>query len=116
MTATSEDIIVDGKQIRALEERDPASLPWGELGADIVIESTGFFTDATKAKAHVDAGAKKVIISAPAKNEDVTFVIGVNHEQYDPATHTSSPTRPAPRTAWPRWPRRSTTRSASSAA
>ncbi len=80
------NIIVDGKAIRALEERDPANLPWGELGADIVIESTGFFTDATKAKAHIEAGAKKVIISAPAKNEDGTFVVGVNHEQYDPAT------------------------------
>jgi glyceraldehyde 3-phosphate dehydrogenase len=80
------NIIVDGKAIRALEERDPANLPWAELGADIVIESTGFFTDATKAKAHLEAGAKKVIISAPAKNEDGTFVVGVNHEQYDPAT------------------------------
>ncbi|MBD7951569.1 type I glyceraldehyde-3-phosphate dehydrogenase [Oerskovia turbata] len=80
------NIIVDGKAIRALEERDPANLPWAELGADIVIESTGFFTDATKAKAHIEAGAKKVIISAPAKNEDGTFVVGVNHEQYDPAT------------------------------
>ena len=81
-----DNIIVDGKKIRALEERDPANLPWAELGADIVIESTGFFTDATKAKAHIDAGAKKVIISAPAKNEDGTFVVGVNHEQYDAAT------------------------------
>jgi len=81
-----ENIIVDGKKIRALEERDPANLPWAELGADIVIESTGFFTDATKAKAHIEAGAKKVIISAPAKNEDGTFVVGVNHEQYDAAT------------------------------
>ena len=81
-----ENIIVDGKKIRALEERDPANLPWAELGADIVIESTGFFTDATKAKAHLDAGAKKVIISAPAKNEDGTFVVGVNHDQYDPAS------------------------------
>ncbi|MFI6426976.1 type I glyceraldehyde-3-phosphate dehydrogenase [Promicromonospora sp. NPDC050880] len=82
-----DNIIVDGKKIRALAERDPANLPWGELGADIVIESTGFFTDATKAKAHIDAGAKKVIISAPAKNEDATFVMGVNHEQYDAAAH-----------------------------
>ncbi len=82
-----ENIIVDGKKIRALAERDPAKLPWGELGADIVIESTGFFTDATKAKAHIDGGAKKVIISAPAKNEDGTFVVGVNHETYDPANH-----------------------------
>ncbi|ASR54578.1 type I glyceraldehyde-3-phosphate dehydrogenase [Cellulomonas sp. CW35] len=81
-----DNIIVDGKKIRALAERNPADLPWGELGADIVIESTGFFTDATKAKAHIDAGAKKVIISAPAKNEDGTFVVGVNHELYDPAT------------------------------
>ncbi len=82
-----DNIIVDGKKIRALAERDPANLPWAELGADIVIESTGFFTDATKAKAHIDAGAKKVIISAPAKNEDATFVMGVNHEQYDAAAH-----------------------------
>jgi len=81
-----DNIIVDGKNIRALAERDPANLPWAELGADIVIESTGFFTDAEKAKAHLAAGAKKVIISAPAKNEDGTFVVGVNHEQYDPAT------------------------------
>jgi glyceraldehyde 3-phosphate dehydrogenase len=82
-----DSIIVDGKAIRALAERDPANLPWAELGADIVIESTGFFTDATKAKAHLAAGAKKVIISAPAKNEDGTFVMGVNHTLYDPAAH-----------------------------
>ena len=82
-----ENIIVDGKNIRALAERDPANLPWAELGADIVIESTGFFTDATKAKAHIEAGAKKVIISAPAKNEDATFVVGVNHTDYDAAAH-----------------------------
>ena len=82
-----DNIIVDGKKIRALAERDPANLPWAELGADIVIESTGFFTDATKAKAHIDGGAKKVIISAPAKNEDATFVMGVNHTQYDAAAH-----------------------------
>ena len=86
VTFDDENIYVDGKAIRALAERDPANLPWGELGADIVIESTGFFTDATKAQAHIDAGAKKVIISAPAKNEDGTFVIGVNHTDYDPAT------------------------------
>jgi glyceraldehyde 3-phosphate dehydrogenase len=82
-----DNIIVGDTKIRALAERDPAALPWGELGADIVIESTGFFTDATKAKAHIDAGAKKVIISAPAKNEDATFVVGVNHTDYDPAAH-----------------------------
>ena len=81
------DITVDGKSIRALAERDPGALPWGDLGADIVIESTGFFTDATKAKAHIDAGAKKVIISAPASNEDITIVMGVNDDQYDPAAH-----------------------------
>jgi glyceraldehyde 3-phosphate dehydrogenase len=82
-----DSITVDGKKIRALAERNPADLPWGELGADIVIESTGFFTDATKAQAHIDAGAKKVIISAPASNEDATFVVGVNNDQYDPAKH-----------------------------
>ena len=76
------------QSFRALAERDPARLPWAELGADIVVESTGFFTDATKARAHIEAGAKKVIISAPAKNEDGTFVMGVNHEDYDPAVHT----------------------------
>ena len=81
-------IVVGGRKIRALEERDPAKLPWGELGADIVVESTGFFTDATKARAHIDGGAKKVIISAPAKNEDVTLVMGVNHDVYDPSAHT----------------------------
>jgi glyceraldehyde 3-phosphate dehydrogenase len=69
-------------------ERDPASLKWADVGADVVIESTGFFTDATKARAHVDAGAKKVIISAPASNEDITVVMGVNHEQYDGEQHT----------------------------
>ena len=83
-----DSITVAGQKIRALAERDPANLPWGELGADIVIESTGFFTDAEKAKAHIAAGAKKVIISAPAKNEDATFVVGVNADQYDAAAHT----------------------------
>ncbi|MEU5567182.1 MULTISPECIES: type I glyceraldehyde-3-phosphate dehydrogenase [Micromonospora] len=86
--ATADEITVGGKTIKAYAEKDPAKLPWGEVGADVVIESTGFFTDATKAKAHVDGGAKKVIISAPAKNEDVTVVMGVNHDQYDPAKHT----------------------------
>lgn len=84
---TDDSIIVGGKKIAALAERDPAALPWGKLGADIVIESTGHFTDATKAAAHISGGAKKVIISAPASNEDVTIVMGVNHEQYDPAKH-----------------------------
>ena len=85
--ATGDSISVGGKSFAALEERDPANLPWKDLGADIVVESTGFFTDATKAKAHIDAGAKKVIISAPAKNEDITVVMGVNHTDYDPASH-----------------------------
>jgi glyceraldehyde 3-phosphate dehydrogenase len=80
-------ITVDGKVIKVLSERDPAQLPWGELGVDIVIESTGHFTDAEKAKAHIAAGAKKVIISAPAKGEDATFVLGVNDDDYDPAKH-----------------------------
>ena len=80
-------LIVDGKEIKAFAERDPAQLPWGELGVDIVIESTGFFVDATKAKAHIDAGAKKVLISAPAKNEDITIVMGVNDNLYDNAVH-----------------------------
>lgn len=87
VTYDEESITVGGKTFKALAERDPSALPWGELGADIVIESTGIFTDATKAKAHIDAGAKKVIISAPAKNEDATFVVGVNHTEYDPANH-----------------------------
>ncbi|HEY8719476.1 type I glyceraldehyde-3-phosphate dehydrogenase [Pengzhenrongella sp.] len=86
VTYDDKSITVDGKAFRVLAEREPANLPWAELGADIVIESTGFFTDATKAKAHITAGAKKVIISAPAKNEDGTFVVGVNHTDYDAAT------------------------------
>ncbi|MCL7455751.1 type I glyceraldehyde-3-phosphate dehydrogenase [Micromonospora echinofusca] len=86
--ATADEITVGGKTIKAYAEKDPSKLPWGDAGVDVVIESTGFFTDATKAKAHVDGGAKKVIISAPAKNEDVTVVMGVNHDQYDPAKHT----------------------------
>ncbi|UER54281.1 type I glyceraldehyde-3-phosphate dehydrogenase [Kineosporiaceae bacterium SCSIO 59966] len=85
---TDDDISVGGRTFRAMAETDPTRLPWGELGADVVIESTGRFTDATQARAHVDAGAKKVIISAPAKNEDVTVVLGVNDGDYDPARHT----------------------------
>ena len=86
--ASADEITVGGKTVKAYAEKDPAKLPWGELGVDVVIESTGLFTDATKAKAHVDGGAKKVIISAPAKNEDVTVVMGVNQAEYDPAKHT----------------------------
>lgn len=81
-------ISAGGQSFKVLTERDPAQLPWKELGADVVLESTGFFTDATKAKAHVDGGAQKVIVSAPAKNEDVTVVMGVNESEYDPAAHT----------------------------
>jgi glyceraldehyde 3-phosphate dehydrogenase len=88
VTSTQDEISVDGTSFRAFAERDPAALPWGDLGADVVIESTGIFTDATKARVHVDGGAKKVIISAPAKNEDVTVVMGVNDGDYDPAKHT----------------------------
>jgi glyceraldehyde 3-phosphate dehydrogenase len=87
VSATEEAIIVDGEEIKALAERDPSKLPWGDLGAEIVIESTGVFTDAAKAKMHIDAGAKKVIISAPAKGEDITVVMGVNHDKYDPREH-----------------------------
>ncbi|KGK90776.1 type I glyceraldehyde-3-phosphate dehydrogenase [Clostridium sp. HMP27] len=85
--AKESSIVVNGKEIKIFAERDPKNLPWGSLGADIVIESTGLFTDAEKAKAHIEAGAKKVLISAPAKNEDITVVIGVNEEEYDPANH-----------------------------
>jgi len=81
-------INVDGKDVRVFAEKDPGALPWGDLGVDIVVESTGLFTDATKASAHIEGGANKVIISAPAKNEDFTVVMGVNHEDYDPSAHT----------------------------
>jgi glyceraldehyde 3-phosphate dehydrogenase len=81
------NIVVGGNEIKVLAERDPANLPWGELGVDIVIESTGFFTKAADAKKHLAAGAKKVIISAPATDEDVTIVMGVNDGVYDPANH-----------------------------
>jgi glyceraldehyde 3-phosphate dehydrogenase len=87
VTFTDDSITVNGKTIRVFSERDPANLPWGEVKADIVIESTGFFTKAADAKKHIAAGAKKVIISAPATDEDVTIVMGVNHETYDAANH-----------------------------
>jgi glyceraldehyde 3-phosphate dehydrogenase len=80
-------IRVGDKTLQILAEKDPAQLPWKDLGVDVVVESTGFFTDGTKAKAHIDGGATKVIISAPAKNEDVTLVMGVNQDSYDPAAH-----------------------------
>ena len=87
VSADSEGITVGGKQIKSLAEKDPAALPWKDLGVDVVVESTGFFTDATKARAHLEGGAKKVIISAPAKNEDFTVVMGVNEGDYDAAQH-----------------------------
>lgn len=88
VTSTADAIQVGDRTIAAFAERDPANLKWADIGADVVVESTGFFTDATKARAHIDnGGAKKVIISAPASNEDITVVMGVNHEQYDAAAH-----------------------------
>ncbi|GGB67302.1 glyceraldehyde-3-phosphate dehydrogenase [Knoellia flava TL1] len=87
VTSTEDEITAGGKTFKAFAERDPKNLKWGDLGVDIVVESTGFFTDAEAAKAHLDNGAKKVIISAPAKNEDVTIVMGVNDGDYDAASH-----------------------------
>jgi glyceraldehyde 3-phosphate dehydrogenase len=81
-------LIVNGREIRVVSAKDPTGLPWKELNVDIVIESTGLFTEAEKAKGHITAGAKKVIITAPAKNDDITIVMGVNHEKYNPAKHT----------------------------
>jgi glyceraldehyde 3-phosphate dehydrogenase len=80
-------LVVDGKEVKVLAERDPGALPWGDLGADVVIESTGFFTDRDAAAKHLSAGAKKVIISAPAKGEDITVVLGVNFDRYDASAH-----------------------------
>jgi glyceraldehyde 3-phosphate dehydrogenase len=85
--ARGESLVVDGDEIRVLSEKDPAQLPWGDLGVDVVIESTGRFTKRDDAAKHLEAGAKKVIISAPAKNEDITIVLGVNHEKYDAGSH-----------------------------
>ena len=85
--ATDDSIVIDGRSVQVLSERDPAKLPWGDMGVDVVVESTGFFTDAGKAGGHREAGAKKVIISAPAKGEDMTIVLGVNDSGYDPDRH-----------------------------
>ena len=85
--ATGDSLVIDGKEIKVLSERDPGNIPWREYGVDIVIESTGIFNDATKAAAHKQGGARKVIISAPAKNEDITLVLGVNEELYQPDEH-----------------------------
>jgi glyceraldehyde 3-phosphate dehydrogenase len=87
VSARENAIVVDGQEIKVLSQRDPAAIPWKDYGVDIVIESTGLFTDATKAVAHRQGGAKKVIISAPAKNEDATIVLGVNEKDYDPKKH-----------------------------
>lgn len=86
VVATEDGFCVDGVNVKAFAERDPANLPWGELGVQVVVESTGFFTDGTKAAAHIQAGAKKVIISAPGKNVDATIVMGVNDKEYDAST------------------------------
>jgi glyceraldehyde 3-phosphate dehydrogenase len=85
--ASNGDIVVDGEKITVFAERDPGAIKWGEVGADIVVESTGFFTDAAKARAHLNGGAKKIIITAPARNEDVTLVLGVNEHTYNPSQH-----------------------------
>ena len=95
-------LIVNGKDIKVVSAKTPAELPWKALGVDLVIESTGLFTDVEKAKGHITAGAKKVIISAPAKGDCLTVVMGVNEDKYDPAQHQSFPTRAARRTAWRR--------------
>ncbi len=87
VTVNDRQIIVDGKTIDTFNERDPQNIPWGEAGVDLVIEATGKLNDATKAKAHIDNGARKVLLTAPGKNEDVTLVLGVNEETYDPAKH-----------------------------
>ena len=88
VSADGDALKVDGKRVKVFAEKDPANLPWRDLGIDIVIESTGLFTDAIKAKVHIDkGGARKVIISAPAKNEDITVVLGVNGDRYDPRQH-----------------------------
>lgn len=85
--ADEHTMTVDGKPVQVYNEKDPAKLPWGKLGIDVVVEATGVFNDATKAHAHIDAGAKKVVLTAPGKNEDITIVMGVNEEKYDPAQH-----------------------------
>ncbi|MCB0186364.1 MAG: type I glyceraldehyde-3-phosphate dehydrogenase [Caldilineaceae bacterium] len=87
VTVDGGDIVIDGDRVKVLSERDPSKLPWGDMGVDLVVESTGIFTDREKAALHLSAGAKKVIISAPAKGEDITICMGVNNEKYDPANH-----------------------------
>ena len=96
-------LVVDGDEMRVFAERDPGALPWKDVGVDLVLESTGRFTKAEDARKHIDGGAKKVIISAPAKGEDITIVMGVNSDKYDASAHNIISTRPAPPTAWCRW-------------
>ncbi|MGB4429347.1 MAG: glyceraldehyde 3-phosphate dehydrogenase NAD-binding domain-containing protein, partial [Thermacetogeniaceae bacterium] len=84
---SGDEIVINGKPVKVFSEKDPHNLPWGDLGVQIVVEATGKFRDKEKASAHLDAGAKKVIITAPAKNEDFTVVMGVNEDKYDPANH-----------------------------
>src|SRR5256885_17157446 len=86
--ATDDGISVDGKLVRVFAERDPKALPWGDLGVDVVVESTGIFTDGQKAAMHIEAGAPRVVISAPAKGADATFVVGVNDDTFNPGQHT----------------------------
>ncbi len=100
ISRTDNSIKVDQGEFRVFSEKDPALIPWEEVGAEIVIESTGRFTKAEDAKKHLRGPVKKVVISAPAKDEDVTIVLGVNENMYDPATSTSFQTLPAPPTAW----------------
>src|SRR3990172_9174400 len=109
VVAKGDSIFVDGKEVRVCSVKDPAALPWKELGVDVVVESTGLFRDRATSSKHLTAGAKKVVITAPAKDPDVTIVLGVNESAYDPARHhlVSNAWCPAPRarpTAWPPWP------------
>ncbi len=103
VTVEGNTLIVNGKKIRLTQERDPSQLKWDEVGADIVLESTGLFLTKETAQKHIDAGAKKVILSAPSKDDTPMFVYGVNDKKY--AGEASSATPAAPPTAWPRWPR-----------
>jgi len=113
VTTTGNGFKVDDEEVQVLSERDPADLPWGDLGVDVVIESTGLFTKREDAQKHLDAGAKKVIISAPATDPDITVVLGSTSTPTTPRATTSSPTPPAPPTASRRWRRCCTTRSGS---
>ena len=109
ISAGADSITVDGKTIKVFKEKDPAALPWESVGAQVVLESTGRFTDANDAKKHLRGTVKKVIISAPAKNEDITIVMGVITTSTTPVSTTFFPMRPAPQTALGRWPRCCTT-------